>query len=50
VEAASDAAIACAGQDLMVGFVGPSGSAYEFIVLESLTPRLLQPKPVCVLK
>jgi uncharacterized linocin/CFP29 family protein len=37
------------GQDLMTGFVGPSGSAYEFIVSESLALRLLQPASVCVL-
>lgn len=30
------------GQDIMTGFVGPSGSAYEFIVFESLALKLLQ--------
>ncbi|NIP66986.1 DUF2184 domain-containing protein [Candidatus Bathyarchaeota archaeon] len=38
------------GQDLMTGFIGPSGAEYEFIVFESLTLRLLQPAAVCILK
>ncbi len=38
------------GQDLMVGFVGPSGRDYELTVSESLALRLLQPASVVVLK
>ncbi len=38
------------GQDLLTGFVGPSGGDYEFTVSESLALRLLQPAAVCVLK
>ncbi len=38
------------GQDLTAGFVGPSGSEYEFAVSESLALRLTQPEALCVLK
>jgi len=38
------------GQDMMTGFVGPSGSGYEFKVSESLAPRIRVPASVCVLK
>ncbi len=38
------------GQDLMAGFVGPSGRDYEFTVSESLALRLLQPSSVVALK
>jgi len=38
------------GQDLMAGFVGPSGDKYEFTVSESLALRLTCPEAVCVLK
>ncbi len=38
------------GQDLMTGFVGPSGGEYEFVISESLTLRLVEPSAVCVLK
>jgi len=38
------------GQDLMTGFVGPSGRDYELTVSESLALRLLQPPSVVVLK
>jgi len=38
------------GQDLMAGFVGPSGHEYEFVLFESLALRLVRPESVCVLK
>lgn len=38
------------GQDLVTGFVGPSGGDYEFRISESLALRLVQPEAVCVLK
>jgi len=38
------------GQDLMAGFVGPSGRDYEFTVSETLALRLRQPASVLVLK
>lgn len=38
------------GQDITAGFVGPSGSNYEFIVSESVALRLTQPEAICVLK
>jgi len=38
------------GQDMMVGFVGPAGMEYEFVVCESLAPRVLVPQAVCVLQ
>jgi uncharacterized linocin/CFP29 family protein len=38
------------GQDLKTGFVGPSGTEYEFTVSESVALRLLQPTAVCVLQ
>jgi uncharacterized linocin/CFP29 family protein len=38
------------GQDLTTGFVGPSGSEYEFAVSESLALRLTLPEAFCVLK
>lgn len=37
-------------QDMVIGFVGPAGAAYEFVVLESLCPRVLAPQAVCVLQ
>ncbi len=38
------------GQDLMTGFVGPTGSGYEFTVTESLALRLIEPAAICVLR
>jgi uncharacterized linocin/CFP29 family protein len=38
------------GQDMTVGFVGPSGERLEFTVSESLTPYIRQPKAICLLK
>jgi uncharacterized linocin/CFP29 family protein len=37
-------------QDLVTGFVGPSGVEFEFVVLESLVPRIIVPEAVCVLE
>lgn len=38
------------GQDLMAGFVGPSGHEFDFVVFESLALRLIRPESVCVLR
>jgi uncharacterized linocin/CFP29 family protein len=38
------------GQDLMTGFVGSTGSRYEFTISESMALRLPRPESVCVLK
>ncbi|MBN2209571.1 MAG: bacteriocin family protein [Candidatus Coatesbacteria bacterium] len=38
------------GQDLMTGFVGPSGGDYEFTLSETLTLIVRQPGAICVLK
>lgn len=38
------------GQDLLTGFVGPSGTAYEFVITESIALRLRQPEAVCLLQ
>ena len=38
------------GQDLMTGYLGPTGLSYSFTILESLALRLLQPSAVCILK
>ena len=38
------------GQDMTPAFVGPSGTNYEFVVLESLTPRIIIPQTICVLE
>ena len=37
------------GQDVSVGFVGPTSLSLEFNVSESLTVRIRQPRAVCVL-
>ncbi|MDH7601549.1 MAG: family 1 encapsulin nanocompartment shell protein [Armatimonadota bacterium] len=37
-------------QDLMVGFIGPTGSGFEFQLSESLVPRIKVPSSICVLK
>jgi uncharacterized linocin/CFP29 family protein len=37
------------GQDMMLGFIGPSEGDLEFSISESLALRLRQPKAVCVL-
>lgn len=38
------------GQDLAVGFVGPSGRSYDFSVSETVALRLSLPDAVCVLQ
>ncbi len=38
------------GQDLMTGFVGPSGSEYEFLVSESAALNILEAGALCILK
>jgi len=38
------------GQDLMTGFNGPAGNAYEFPVSESVALWLTQPEAICILK
>jgi uncharacterized linocin/CFP29 family protein len=38
------------GQDLTVAYVGPSGTSYELVVVESLAPRVFIPEAVCVLE
>lgn len=38
------------GQDLMVGFVGPTGSGFEFTISESVVPRIRMPSSICILK
>ncbi len=37
------------GQDMALGFIGPAGAEFEFVVLESLCPRIVVPEAVCVL-
>jgi len=38
------------GQDMTVAYVGPSGTNYEFVVVESLAPRIIIPETICVLE
>ncbi len=38
------------GLDMTVGYVGPTGSGFDFIIGESLVPRIRVPESVCVLK
>ncbi len=38
------------GQDMSIGYIGPKGANQEFIVSESLTVRILQPRAICILK
>lgn len=38
------------GQDMAVGFIGPVAERLEFIISESLTPLVRQPKAICLLK
>ncbi len=37
------------GQDLMVGYIGPSGRGYDFTVSETIALRLRVPESVCVM-
>ncbi len=38
------------GQDMAVGFIGPTGENLEFDISESLAPLILQPEAICVLQ
>ena len=38
------------GQDMTIGFVGPTGEEIEFSISESLAPLIRQPQAVCVLR
>ncbi len=38
------------GQDMTAAFAGPSDAQYEFIVVESLAPRIIIPETICVLE
>jgi uncharacterized linocin/CFP29 family protein len=46
----SQYALVILGQDMNVGFVGPSGERLEFTVSESLTPYIKVPGAICLLK
>jgi uncharacterized linocin/CFP29 family protein len=37
-------------QDMIAAYVGPSGASYEFVVMESLVPRIVMPESICVLE
>ena len=38
------------GQDMAITYVGPTATTYEFVVVESLTPRIMVPEAICVLE
>ncbi|MBM4429813.1 MAG: bacteriocin [Chloroflexi bacterium] len=38
------------GQDMTIGFIGPSGGDIEFYISESLALRVRQPRSICVLE
>ena len=38
------------GQDMTIGFIGPTGDGIEFSISESLAPLIRQPQAICVLK
>ena len=38
------------GQDMTIGFIGPTGEKLEFSISESLAPLIRQPQAICVLK
>ncbi|MFB3881613.1 MAG: family 1 encapsulin nanocompartment shell protein [Armatimonadota bacterium] len=38
------------GQDMTTAYVGPSGTNYEFVIVESLAPRVIIPETICVLE
>ncbi|MFQ6097122.1 MAG: family 1 encapsulin nanocompartment shell protein [Armatimonadota bacterium] len=38
------------GRDMTTGFIGPSGTDYEFIVLESICPAITVGEAICVLE
>jgi len=37
------------GQDMTAQFVGPRGTDYDFVIVESLVPRVSVPQAICVL-
>jgi uncharacterized linocin/CFP29 family protein len=37
------------GQDMSVGYIGPTGAKQKFVVSESLTVRIHQPQALCIL-
>jgi uncharacterized linocin/CFP29 family protein len=38
------------GQDMTIGFIGPTGQEIEFSISESLAPLIRQPQAICILK
>lgn len=38
------------GQDMKVGFIGPTAKEMEFYVTESLVPRIRVPQSICALE
>jgi uncharacterized linocin/CFP29 family protein len=38
------------GQDMTVAYVGPHDTEYEFVIVESLAPRIIIPETICVLE
>jgi uncharacterized linocin/CFP29 family protein len=38
------------GQDMTPAFVGPTPTGYEFVIMESVTPRITVPEAICVLQ
>lgn len=38
------------GQDMVTGYIGPTGASYEFTITESLAPMIRVPASVCILK
>jgi len=37
-------------QDMTPAFVGPTAASYQFVILESLSPRITVPQAICVLE
>jgi uncharacterized linocin/CFP29 family protein len=38
------------GQDMTIGFIGPTGEEIEFSISESLAPLIRQPQAVCIMR
>jgi uncharacterized linocin/CFP29 family protein len=38
------------GQDMTPAFVGPAPTGYEFVIMESIAPRITVPEAICVLQ
>jgi len=38
------------GQDMTMGFIGPTGERMEFSISESLAPMVREPRAICILK